>query len=80
LIVQNYNHNDESPRFKDFSESYFKRFQRNPGYRSVSAYDAATVVLTALKKREKGESMKSAVLKAGPYEGLQQQIVFDANG
>lgn len=80
LIVQNYNHNDESQRFKDFSDAYYKRFQRNPGYSSVSAYDAATVVLTALKKRTKGESMKAAALHYGPYEGLQQQIAFDANG
>jgi branched-chain amino acid transport system substrate-binding protein len=80
LIVQNYNHNDASPRFKTFTEDYFKRFQRNPGYSSVSAHDAATVVLTALKKRQKGESIKAAASKYGPYEGLQQQIVFDANG
>lgn len=80
LIVQNYDHDDASERFKDFSEAYFKRFQRNPGYSSVSAYDAATVVLTALKNRRKGETLKSAVHNSGPYQGLQQQIVFDANG
>lgn len=80
LIVQNYNHNDESPRFKDFSEAYYKRFQRNPGYSSVSAYDAATVVLAALRKRGRNESLKAAALRSGPYEGLQQQIAFDANG
>jgi branched-chain amino acid transport system substrate-binding protein len=80
LIVQNYDHDDQSPRFKDFSEAYFKRFQRNPGDSSVSAYDAASVVLTALKSRSKGESMKAAALRSGPYSGLQQQIVFDANG
>jgi branched-chain amino acid transport system substrate-binding protein len=80
LIVQNYDHEDQSPRFREFSDAYFKRFQRNPGYSSVSAYDAATVVLTALKSRNKGESMKAAALRAGPYKGLQQQIVFDANG
>ncbi len=80
MIVQNYNREDASPRFKEFSEAYFKRFQRNPGYSSVSAYDAATVVLSALKKRERGESLKSSALKHGPYEGLQQQIVFDVNG
>jgi branched-chain amino acid transport system substrate-binding protein len=80
LIVQNYNHQDQSPRFKEFSKSYFKRFQRNPGYSSVSAYDAATVVLTALKKRNKDETLKAAALKAGPYDGLQQKIAFDANG
>jgi branched-chain amino acid transport system substrate-binding protein len=80
LIVQNYDHDDISPRFKEFSEAYFKRFQRNPGYSSVSAYDAATVVLTALKKRNTGESLKAATAKSGPYEGLQQVISFDANG
>lgn len=80
LIVQNYNRDDDSPRFKDFSEAYLKRFQRPPGYSSVSAHDAATVVLTALKQRKKGETLKAAALHAGPYDGLQQQIVFDANG
>lgn len=80
LIVQNYNRDDESPRFKEFAEAYVKRFQRQPGYSTVSAYDAATVVLTALKQRHKGETLKAAALKAGPYDGLQQQIVFDANG
>lgn len=80
LIVQNYDRDDASPRFKAFSEAYFKRFQRNPGYSSVSTYDAATVVLTALKNRKEGESVKAAALRSGPYQGLQQEMVFDANG
>jgi branched-chain amino acid transport system substrate-binding protein len=80
LIVQNFNNRDESQRFKEFSDAYFKRFQRNPGYSSVSAYDAATVVLTGLQKQTKDESLKSAVMRSGPYQGLQQSITFDANG
>lgn len=80
LIVQNYDHTDTSPRFKEFTEAYFKRFNANPGYSSVSAHDAATVLLTALKKRNKGESIKAAALRANPYQGLQQTISFDANG
>jgi branched-chain amino acid transport system substrate-binding protein len=80
LIVQNYNHEDHSAGFKEFSEAYFKRFQRNPGYSSVSAHDAATVVLTALKNRQSGETVKAAALRSGPYQGLQQKISFDANG
>ena len=80
LIVQNYDRDDESARFRDFSEAYFKRFQQNPGYSSVSAYDAATVVLTALKNRSAGETVKAAALRSGPYQGLQQEIAFDANG
>ncbi len=80
LILQNYDHNNTSPRFKEFAEAYFKRFNANPGYSSVSAHDAATVLLTALKKRNKGESIKAATLRSNPYEGLQQTISFDANG
>ena len=80
LIVQNYDRDDASPRFTAFSEAYFKRFQRNPGYSSVSAHDAATVVLTALRQRQKGLTLKQAALRAGPYQGLQQTIRFDANG
>lgn len=80
LIVQNYNHDDDSAGFTEFRDAYFKRFQRPPGYSSVSAFDAATVVLAGLKKRDNGETLKSAVLRNGPYQGLQQSISFDANG
>jgi branched-chain amino acid transport system substrate-binding protein len=80
LIVQNYDHNDTSPRFKEFTEAYFKRFNVTPGYSSVSAHDAATVLLTALKNRAKDESVKAAALRSNPYQGLQQTINFDANG
>ena len=80
LIVQNYDRDDGSERFRAFSDAYFKRFQVNPGYSSVSAYDATTVVLKALKMRSKGETLKVAALRSGPYAGLQQEMVFDANG
>jgi branched-chain amino acid transport system substrate-binding protein len=80
LIVQNYNQDDDTEHFRAFAEAYYKRFQRNPGYSSVSAYDAATVVLTALKNRRSEETVKAAALRSGPYRGLQQEIVFDANG
>lgn len=80
LVVQNFDRDDTSPTYKAFSDAYFKRFQRQPGYAAVSAYDAATVLLTALRQRKSGEAVKQAVLRNGPYQGLQQQITFDANG
>ena len=80
LIVLNYNRDDTSPRYQEFRDAYFKRFQRHPGYSAVSAYDAATVLFSALRKRTEKESTKAAILKYGPYQGLQQEIAFDANG
>ena len=47
---------------------------------AVATDDAATVVLTALKNRKPGEPVKAAVARSGPYQGLQQEIVFDSNG
>jgi branched-chain amino acid transport system substrate-binding protein len=80
LIVQNYDREDVSDRFKSFSEAYFARFQRSPGYSSVSAYDAATVLLQTLRQRKAGQSLKDAAHDSGPFQGLQQTIVFDPNG
>ena len=80
LIVQNYDRDDTSPRYTAFREVYVKRFQREPGYSAVSAHDAATVVLTALRQRRSGETVKQAALRSGPYPGLQQSIAFDGNG
>ena len=37
-------------------------------------------MLTALKNRRDGETLKAAALRSGPYQGLQQSISFDANG
>ena len=80
LIMQNYDRDDQSQRYRDFAEAFYKRFQRQPGYSTVAAYDAATVVLSSLKKRQRGETLKQAALRSGPFQGLQQTIVFDANG
>ena len=44
------------------------------------AYDAATVLFAALRNKSSQETAKQAVLKYGPYQGLHQSIVFDANG
>lgn len=80
LIVQNYNQDDDSQRFRAFRDAHFQRFQAHPSYSAVSAYDAATVVIAALKKQSSGQSLKAALLAGNPYPGLQQEIVFDANG
>lgn len=80
LIAHAYDRNDTSPRYKAFREGFKARFQREFGSFSVLAYDTANVAIEALKKRGKEEGIKAALLKYGPYQGLQQTIQFDANG
>ena len=80
LIVQNYNRSDTGLRFQNFREAFYRRFQSEPGYGSVMGYDSAMVLFAAMKKKTAEETPKQAVLRYGPYLGLQQQIVFDPNG
>lgn len=80
LIAHAYDRNDSGARYKAFRDGYKARFQREFGSFSVLAYDTATVAIEALKKRSKEENTKTALLKYGPYQGLQQTVQFDANG
>ncbi|MEY2631508.1 MAG: hypothetical protein RIR00_162 [Pseudomonadota bacterium] len=80
LVAQSYNREDSSPTYQAFRDAYFKRFQRQPGYSAVAAYDAATVLFSALKAQQPEESTKAALLRIGRFPGLQQQISFDRNG
>lgn len=80
LIVQNFDREDSSPRYRAFRDAYFRRFQRDPGYSSVMAYDAATVIFDAMEKRTGGETLKQALVKYAPFQGLQQTVAFDAHG
>jgi branched-chain amino acid transport system substrate-binding protein len=80
MLVQNYNQEDDSPRFRAFQDAYRKRFGKAPVYSSVLTYDAGIAVLTALARRDAGMRLKDALLRFGPYEGLQQKVGFDANG
>lgn len=80
LISQSYNRDDASSRYQAFRTAYVVRFAKEPGFSSVAAYDAAIVLMQALERQAWGESIKDAVLKNGPYEGLQQTIQFDRFG
>ena len=71
---------DMADDLKAFQEAYQKRFGKAPSYVSVLTYDAGVAVLTALARRDEGIKMKDALIRLGPFEGLQQKVGFDANG
>ncbi len=79
-VAQFFNRDDASPRYRAFAAAYRARFKQEPGFASVAAYDATKAVLTALAKVGRDQSLKQALLAAGPYEGLQDRWSFDRNG
>lgn len=80
LITHAYDRNDSRPAYQNFRAAFKQRFQREFGSFSLLAYDTANVVFAAMKQRQPNESMKTALLKYGPYRGVQQDIHFDQNG
>src|SRR5262245_17710280 len=79
-VSQQYDRHDQSPRYLAFRDTYQQRFKEAPGYASVAGYDSAMVLLAAITGSKGSMSIKDALRKLGPFQGLQQPIVFDANG
>ncbi|MBK7415199.1 MAG: ABC transporter substrate-binding protein [Dechloromonas sp.] len=80
LITHAYNRNDSGAAYQNFRSAFKNRFQREFGSFSLLAYDTANIIFSAMKQRSNGEGMKAALLKYGPYQGVQQEISFDASG
>lgn len=80
VVGQLHDRSNTSARYRAFVDAYQSRFGRMPGYHAVISHDAVTVLVQAQGRRGAAESMKGAVLRHGPYDGLQQPIVFDRFG
>lgn len=80
LVAQAHNRADTSARYQAFCLAYVARFGREPTYSAVFSYDAVTVATEALARSAKGESLRDAVLRNQPYQGVQEPIRFDRFG
>lgn len=79
-MVQSYDRNDTSERYVAFKKVYQERFQRDPGYASIAAHDAATMLFEALKKDDDPKSLKENLVRLPVVDGLQQPLKFNKYG
>lgn len=80
VVVQPYDANDASPRFRAFHRAYAERFGQAPTYSAMVCFDAVNVLAEALGRRGAQESPREALIRLGPYQGLQEAIRFDGVG
>lgn len=66
--------------YLQFKEEYRNRFGRDPGYSSVLAANAVLVYSEAKKAQGKKQTLKESILQNGPYQGIQQMMLFDEFG
>ena len=79
-MVQTFDRNSTAPLYQEFRQNYLERFNREPGFPGVYAFDAASVLIEALKKRKGGQSLKEAILSLRKFEGLQSPFSFNDFG
>lgn len=66
--------------YAGFRRLFLDRFQQEPGFAGIAGYDAATVLITALRERHSGESVRDAILRIGDFSGVQGPIHIDRFG
>lgn len=79
-VVQTFDRDSTNPDYQEFRKTYSKRYRQEPGFPGVYTYDAAQVVLTALKTQKKGQHIKDTILAIREFEGLQGRFSFDDYG
>lgn len=66
--------------YGEFRRAYRARFAEEPGFAAVNAFDAVNLVLDASAARQRGESLKEAILRVGSFPGLQGRLNLDRFG
>ena len=79
-VIQPFDRENQSPAYQAFRKTYLNSYQREPGFPGVNAYDAAQVILTALKAKKEGQDLKAVILKLREFDGLQGRLRFNDFG
>ncbi len=79
-VIQTFSRANSSPAYLAFRKKFMDRHGREPGFSGVYAYDAANVVLEALRRQKPGTSLKDTILAGRSFQGVQNEITFDRFG
>jgi len=66
--------------YTEFRRQFVERFGHEPDFAVTHAYDATRILIDGLRHVSGEASLKETILSAGPFEGLQSSIGFDAFG
>jgi len=74
------NSQSTAPAYLAFKEAFTKRFNYPPTFTAVLAYDAATVIVSALRKNIDTQNLRQTVKSIPSFDGLQGPINLDQFG
>lgn len=79
-ISQFFDRQSTQPAYVDFRRRYLDRFGKEPGFASLTAFDATNVVMEGLAQQADGSSLKQVLLKQRNFAGAQSALSIDAFG
>lgn len=80
VVVQTFDRKKVTPAYLEFRTKYQRRFNREPGFPGVNAFEATSVVLDALAAQVQGEELKQTVLRLRQFQGLQEPFILNDFG
>ena len=79
-VSQFLDRNDASAPYQNFRDTFHERFGQEPGFAGLAGYDTGLVVIDALSRQKKGETLKEAIIQKKSFQGLQQVMTINRFG
>lgn len=79
VLAQFFDRSSVAPSYLAFRQTYRERFGEEPGFGSVTAFDATNVLIESLSRHPQ-LSPKAAVMAIRKFAGVQSAIEFDSSG
>jgi branched-chain amino acid transport system substrate-binding protein len=80
VVFHNVDPASTSPRFTRFKAGFQERFRYAPDFAGILAYDAASVLIQALRTAANFSRLKDVMVSGQEFAGLQGPISFDGFG
>lgn len=80
VLLRTIDTDNVSATFSAFDQAFRSRFGYPPGFAGTLSYEAASIVIQALKDGTPSDQVRSALLKRASFRGLQSDIVLTPTG
>lgn len=79
-VPQYLDRESKDPKYLQFRQAFLDRFNHEPGFPGLTAYNATNVIIDRLKNKTSSLSLKEAILEKREFDGVQGNIRFDEFG
>ena len=80
IVVQGFNRQSQDPRYQAFRKIFLERYYQEPSHTAVNTFNAIKVILTAIRSKGNGQTLRDTILSTEKFEGLQGDFRFDPFG